>query len=183
MNKFIILSALALLVGFHSFAAPPSEEGKRIFTSRCAGCHNVNKTLTGPALAGIEERRSIDWIINFVQSSQTVVKSGDKYAVALFEQFNKIPMPDHRDLLAEDIRNIMQYVKASTVILEDNKAPFRKPGEALKPNYTPLTMQSYSFFMSFFVAVALLIAALLVLVKVKSIQRQGVNDNNSDNYA
>jgi cytochrome c551/c552 len=183
MHKFSILSTFTLLLAVHSFGAPPVEEGKRIFTSRCAACHNVNKTLTGPALAGVEERRSIDWIISFVQSSQTLVKSGDKDAVALFEQFNKIPMPDHKDLSADDIRNIMQYVKSSTAAPAENKAPFRKPGEPLKPNYTPLTLQSYTFFVSFFAVLALLIGALLVLVKVKSIQRQSAVDNNSNNNA
>lgn len=172
MKKSITLSALLLTMAAHSFAIPPVDEGKRIFTSRCAACHNVNKTMTGPALAGVEDRRSIEWIINFVQSSQTVVKSGDKDAVALFEKFNKIPMPDHKDLSATDIKNIMQYVKASTVASAETTAPFRKPGQPLKPNYTPLTLQSYSFFASFFVAIGLLVASLLVLVKIKSIQRE-----------
>jgi cytochrome c2 len=79
-------------------AAPPVEEGKSIFQARCAACHNINKTLTGPALAGVDQRRSMDWIVDFVHSSQTVIKNGDKDAVALFKQFNNIPMPDHNDL-------------------------------------------------------------------------------------
>src|SRR6478735_4079442 len=100
MDRFIILLVFSLFIFHSSFGAPPVEEGKQIFTSRCAACHNVNKTLTGPALAGIKERRSIEWIISFVQSSQTVIKGGDKDAVVLFEKFNKIPMPDHKDLSA-----------------------------------------------------------------------------------
>src|SRR5206468_4896771 len=89
---------LLLIPGITAFANPPSEEGKQIFTTRCAGCHNVNRILTGPALAGVDQRHSIDWIINFVHSSQTVIRGGDKQAVALFEKFNRIPMPDHPDL-------------------------------------------------------------------------------------
>ncbi|MEJ7676628.1 MAG: cytochrome c [Segetibacter sp.] len=67
-----------------ALAAPSSEEGKTIFTNRCAACHNVNKELAGPALSGIDKRRPIDWIIKFVHSSQAVVKSGDTYAVNLY---------------------------------------------------------------------------------------------------
>jgi cytochrome c2 len=88
---FLLTFFTAIVVSAN--ATPPVEDGKTIFTARCAACHNVNKQLTGPALAGVHERRSIDWIIKFVHSSQTMVKSGDKDAVALFEKFNKIPMP------------------------------------------------------------------------------------------
>jgi len=93
-------------------AAPPIAEGKAIFSTRCAGCHNVNKVVTGPALAGVDQRHSIDWIINFVHSSQTVIKGGDEKAVALFEKFNKIPMPDHPDLTAGNIKSIVEYIKS-----------------------------------------------------------------------
>src|SRR4051812_17969223 len=54
--------------------ANPVPEGKTIFMNRCAACHNVNKKLTGPALAGVDNRHNLDWIVRFVQSSQTVIK-------------------------------------------------------------------------------------------------------------
>jgi cytochrome c2 len=173
---------IAMLTVGHLFADPPSEEGKRIFTARCAACHHVNKTLTGPALAGVTERRSMEWIINFVHSSQTVVKSGDKDAVALFEKFNKITMPDHKDLSADDIGNIMEYIKASTVATIAGTSPFRKPDMPLKPNYTPFEINNYPLMICYFGAIGLLAGALLALVKVKSLQRQkleGVQQSDS----
>ena len=117
--KFLFI-ALALSVA--AAAAPPTEEGRTIFTSRCAGCHNINKVLTGPALAGVDKRRSIDWIINFVHSSQTVIKKGDKDAVALFEKFNRIPMPDHADLTPDNIKSIVAYIQSEAGNTTD-KAP------------------------------------------------------------
>ena len=78
--KFLFFSFL-IISGIAAYAAPPVEEGKTIFAARCASCHNVNKVLTGPALAGVHERRSIDWIVSFVKSSQAMVKSGDKDAI------------------------------------------------------------------------------------------------------
>src|SRR4051812_39070978 len=98
MKTRIVLFALTLLIALNSIASPPAEEGKAIFITRCAACHNINKTLTGPALAGVNERRSIEWIVNFVHSSQSVIRGGDRDAVALFEKFNRIQMPDHSDL-------------------------------------------------------------------------------------
>ena len=70
--------------------------------------------MTGPALAGVDQRRSIDWIINFVHSSQTVIKNGDAYAVALYQKFNKVQMPDHPDLSPGDIKNIVAYIKTAS---------------------------------------------------------------------
>src|SRR5688500_16613500 len=98
MNAKSLLLLLTLLPAATALADPPAEEGKTIFAARCASCHNVNKDLTGPALAKVDERRSMEWIVSFIRSSQSLVKSGDKDAVAVFEKFNRIPMPDHPDL-------------------------------------------------------------------------------------
>jgi cytochrome c551/c552 len=153
-------------------AAPPSEEGKSIFNSRCAACHNINKQLTGPALAGLHERRSMDWIISFVHSSQSMVKKGDKDAVALFEKFNKIPMPDHTDLTDDNIKSIVEFVKAESKTSTET-APFAKPGK-LRPNYLPLSLSNYGIFIGFLTSIIVLIAALLLLVQVKEYQRNQV---------
>ena len=168
---------LFLLTLFTAFAislnaAPPSEEGKTIFNARCASCHNVNKQLTGPALAGLHERRSIDWIINFVQSSQTMVKGGDKDAVALFEKFNKIPMPDHPDLTDDNIKSIVEFVKTESKTATET-APFAKPGK-LRPNYLPLSLSNYGVIIGFLGSVVVLVAVLLLLVRVKEYQRENV---------
>jgi len=72
-NKLAAYLTLGLFLcssNLKAYADPPVNEGKVIFNSRCASCHNVNKILTGPALAGVDQRYSIDWIVNFVHSSQ-----------------------------------------------------------------------------------------------------------------
>ena len=163
--KFLFLS---FAVALAASATPPSEEGKAIFTTRCAGCHNVNKVLTGPALAGVDQRRSMDWIINFIHSSQTVIRKGDKDAVALFEKFNKVPMPDHPDLSPDNIRSIVEYIKSETKAEE--KAPFARPAAQQKP-YQPIAITDYTFFGGFLAAVALLISGLLFAVRVSALRR------------
>jgi cytochrome c551/c552 len=170
MSTKFFVSALFIFFCLALNAAPPIEDGKTIFTTRCASCHNVNKVLTGPALAGVHERHSIDWIINFVHSSQTMVKKGDKDAVALFEKFNKIPMPDHPDLSADNIKSIVDYVKSESKVGEE-KAPFAKP-EKLRPNYTPISLTNYSYFIGFLGAVGVLILALLFAVEASAYRRR-----------
>jgi cytochrome c2 len=170
--KARLLAVIFLVSFFNVVASPPEEDGRLIFSTRCAACHNVNKTLTGPALAGVDQRRSIEWIVNFVQSSQSMVKRGDKDALAIFEQFNRIPMPDHKDLAEADIKNIVSYIKATATEATVSSAPFRKPGQ-LRPNYVPVSFtRNITFFVSFFAAIVLLIAALLLWVRVKEVERE-----------
>lgn len=166
-NRFII--AALFLLPLHALAIPPVEEGKSIFLSRCAACHNVNKQLTGPALAGVHERRSIEWIVNFVNSSQAMVKKGDKDAVALFEKFNKVPMPDHPDLTADHIKSIVEYIKSESkeVVAE---TPLNKP-PVKEGNFLPLSLKKDWLFFSIYIgAVFFLVFALTYAVKVKSLE-------------
>jgi cytochrome c551/c552 len=173
MKKKLLISGLSLLMVLFVFSIPPVEEGKAIFISRCASCHNVNKIVLGPALRGVAERHSEEWIINFVQSSQTVIKGRDKTAIDLYEKFNKVPMPDHADLTAANIKNILAYIKEESQAVS---APSAFRPEKQRPSYTPIAISDYSFFAEFFGVVILLASALLVLVQVKEIQRKQRGD-------
>ena len=167
--RSLVFFFFVTFIGLKLNAAPPVEEGKTIFAARCAACHNVNKVLTGPALAGLDERRSLDWIVKFVTSSQALIKSGDKDAIALFEKFNKIPMPDHSDLDEGKIKSIVDYIKSETVS-ESATAPFAKP-KKLRAQYTPLSINNYAFFSTYLALVVLMIAGMVFAVHVKTMQR------------
>src|SRR3954453_16175486 len=112
MKSKLFITLITLSITFSAVAAPPKQVGKTIFPLPFVSCNAVNKILTGPALAGVDQRHPIEWIVNFVHSSQTLVKGGDAQAVALFEKFNKIPMPDHPDLTSDDIKSIVSYIKS-----------------------------------------------------------------------
>lgn len=160
----LVMSILFVMTGVH---ANPPEEGKTIFMSRCAGCHHVNKVLTGPALAGVQERHSIEWLVRFVQSSQRMIQSGDKDAVALYQQFNHVSMPDHPDLTESNIKDIIDYIRSATVA-SDDKAPFAKPAK-LQTVYQPLSLErDYLVFGTYLLVACLLIALLLFVVRFNS---------------
>lgn len=109
MNARIII--LPFLVGlFYGAAVFGQSEGEKLFKQVCVACHTVGQgRLIGPDLAGVQQRRSEDWLIRFIRSSQTVIKSGDPVATALFEEYNKIPMPDNNYSEAQ-IRAIISYI-------------------------------------------------------------------------
>ena len=173
MKKKITISVLTLLLSVLVFSTPPVNEGKMIFSARCASCHNVNKVVVGPALAGVTERHTEDWIVHFVHSSQKVIKGGDQAAIELYEKFNKVPMPDHLDLSAENIKGILAYIKSETK--STTAEPSFRP-ERIHPKYTPILSTDYLYFSAYIGLAVLLAAALVVLVKVKEIQRKRKGD-------
>jgi mono/diheme cytochrome c family protein len=166
-TKLFFTGIMLLVFSFVSKAGEGAPDGKTIFMARCAACHNVNKQLTGPALAGVDSRRSIDWIVNFVHSSQTLVKQGDTTAVALFSKFNKVVMPDHPDLTEKDIKNIVEYVKAESKNV--TTAPFNKP-VSMKPVYKPI--ENLFYLLSYVLVVVGLAGSLYYAVRMKQFQLQ-----------
>ncbi len=113
MTRLLLLGcALAAWLGTITSVAA-AQTSQELFQTRCAVCHTVGGgKLVGPDLQGVAERRSEDWIIRFVQHSQQLVQSGDSTAVALFAEFNGIPMPD-QPLSDQEIRGIMAYIRGS----------------------------------------------------------------------
>ena len=41
-------------------------QGEIIFNEKCAACHKVDNRFIGPALAGVTERRTPEWIMNII---------------------------------------------------------------------------------------------------------------------
>jgi len=86
-------------------------KGEQLFNEwACNTCHRVDQKLVGPALQGVYDRRSLDWIYAFIQNSQKVIASGDAQAVALYNEYNQLQMPSH-DLEDEQILAILAYVR------------------------------------------------------------------------
>lgn len=101
-----ILAGLLLGVAVPSVA----QDGETIFKQNCAACHTVGKgRLVGPDLAGITSQRPEEWLIKWTRSSQTLIKSGDADAKAIFDEYNGLVMPD-QNLPDADIKAIFAFV-------------------------------------------------------------------------
>jgi predicted CXXCH cytochrome family protein len=164
-SKFLLhLLALLLLVSnvWSVSAQDPRadaayKEGEATFKGQCASCHAVSKQVVGPALAGIQDRRDAAWINNWVKNSQAVVKSGDPYAVELFNKFNKSIMPAF-NLSDKQIDNILTYVKVEV----------ENPVAAAPAAAAPAEGGGVSNNMTLFLAIItfILLAVMLVLSRV-----------------
>jgi cytochrome c551/c552 len=179
-NRFtaILLITFLVLRATHAIAdnaIVSPDKGKAIFTTQCTSCHNVNAQVVGPALANVDQRHTVDWIVNFVHSPKTLIQNNDKAAVALYNQFNQIIMPDHLNLSEDDVKNILSYIKSETKNTATTEAPFAKPGK-LVPDYYPLSIQkNYVFFISYLSAVLVLVLLLVFAVSIKDMQRKSKN--------
>ncbi|MCH8256672.1 MAG: cytochrome c, partial [Proteobacteria bacterium] len=69
--------------------------GETAFNTTCVACHSIGEgQRVGPDLINVTDRRSEEWLLRFIRSSQSMIKSGDVDAVALAEQFQGLMMPD-----------------------------------------------------------------------------------------
>ncbi len=91
--------------------------GEQIFRTRCASCHSVSgkekEGALGPDLLAVTERRDRTWILNWLRAPDQMLKSGDPIAIALFEQYNRLPMPNLR-LNQEECMDVIRFLQSET---------------------------------------------------------------------
>ncbi len=89
-----------------------AQNGQALFSSNCASCHAVYRDLTGPALAGVEDRwGDKDRLYSWIRNNQAFLKTGDKYANELYVKWNKTPMNLFPNLTDPEIDAILTYIK------------------------------------------------------------------------
>lgn len=125
----LLLLLLFLLPQKNTWAQSPAAAEK---WRECAACHSLGTNrLIGPGLEGVTERLDQEWLIRFIRNSQEVIESGDPYAVALFEEYNRIPMPPN-DMTDDEIIDLLLYIEsggelaaeyAATETVEAEKSP------------------------------------------------------------
>ena len=88
--------------------------GKQFFQASSFACHGIGEAQrVGPDLAGINDRRSPQWLQRFVRSPKAVFDSGDADAITLFENFNGMVMPDST-ISDQQITAVLAYIRFRT---------------------------------------------------------------------
>jgi len=134
-------------------------DGAVLFKAQCAQCHSTgsNKVI-GPGLKDVHTRRNEEWLIKWTKNSQALIKSGDEYAVKLYNEYNQTAMPSFA-LADDEIKAIFAYVKTEG----EKAAAAPAPGVAV-PGGVPAEPETPWLLWSI---VATLVVLFVVLGKVK----------------
>ena len=114
-KRSLLIGVLAVSVFLsHSEDGWTQQSGEQIFQTTCFACHTIGGgRLVGPDLAGVHETRSQEWLESFVKSSQSMINAGDAEAVALFEEYSSLLMPD-AIATDEEIRQVLTYIESQS---------------------------------------------------------------------
>ena len=84
-------------------------QGATAFKQKCTACHKTNAKLIGPAMQGIYERRSPEWVMNILLNPTEMLKK-DPIASALLKEYNNIQMLN-QNLSEAEARAIAEYLR------------------------------------------------------------------------
>ncbi len=107
----LLLMALMLFDGINAGKTMAQADDPAQLFQICAACHTIGKgKLIGPDLYNVTQRHDREWLVRFIKNSTEVIQSGDPYAVKLFEEYNKVPMPPSTYTDAQ-ILAILDYIE------------------------------------------------------------------------
>jgi cytochrome c551/c552 len=83
--------------------------GQNIYNVKCQSCHKLtNEKLVGPGWKGVTDRRSPEWIMNFVTNVDEMIEK-DTAAQKMLEQC-LVRMPN-QSLSDEDARAVLEHMR------------------------------------------------------------------------
>jgi mono/diheme cytochrome c family protein len=110
MRAVILCGVLMCIPAGYANATP---DPSTTFARKCSSCHTFGRgVLVGPDLKGVTERHSREWLTAWIASSETVIRSGDPAAVALFAKFKSQRMPD-QGLTPGELTALIDYLAAA----------------------------------------------------------------------
>jgi len=159
----VIRKALLLLlltfIGINIASAQDGDaaNGETLFNNNCKACHSPkDEVVVGPGLKGIQERRDLAWLVKWVKNPNGLIQSGDEYAVALYNKFNKAQMTAFPAYGEAEVKDILAYIaKANTAVAA---APAEAGAGAQSTSSASAPSDLFTY-----ILVALLLVMLLVL--------------------
>ena len=91
--------------------------GEDLFRTRCAACHTIGQgevrelaeRRIGPDLLGVGDLRDRAWLERWLKEPDAMLAEKDPLAMALYLQYDEIPMPNLR-LTDADVASILGYI-------------------------------------------------------------------------
>lgn len=86
-----------------------ASRGEETYKAICTACHMADQRMIGPALKGVYERRSPEWVMNMILNPDGMLKE-DPIAQALLKEYNNAIMLN-QNLSEEQARDIAEYLR------------------------------------------------------------------------
>jgi len=88
------------------------KRGQTLWQNRgCAGCHAIGKKNIAPDLAGVTQRRSREWLVNWLKDTEGMLQS-DSTAMAMLKEYKGAKMPNQK-LSEQDTNAILAFIEAT----------------------------------------------------------------------
>jgi len=104
-----------------SYASAPElrniSPGEHLFRTRCQNCHTVSGQdrpgALGPDLLGVTRQRDRAWLLNWLRAPDQMLTEKDPTALALYERYNRLAMPNMR-LNRQEAEELIVYLDQET---------------------------------------------------------------------
>lgn len=83
--------------------------GEAQFNAICVACHMADQRMIGPAMAGVYERRSPEWVMNMILNPDGMLRE-DPIAKALLKEYNNAIMLN-QNLTEAEARDVAEYLR------------------------------------------------------------------------
>ena len=110
-----------------SFFTAAGQDGEALFNNNCRTCHSPFEPGVGPALKGVENRHSEEWLLKWIHNNQALIKAKDPEALKLYNDNGQKQMTVFTNLKDDEIKAILKYIKE--VQPPSAKGPTPPPGE------------------------------------------------------
>ena len=154
-----------------SFDQSIVKNGESLFKGNCTVCHAIDEVVIGPALRDIHERRNEEWIYAFIKNSQKVIKSGDEYAVELYNQYNKTLMTSF-DFSDEELTAILTYIKDESS--KEIQVVVADASQSVGDGQGGSSVASDNFYLSLGLNLVLLLVIIFVLFRFTNLSKKYV---------
>ena len=95
-----------------ALATPPdaamAARGEELFNQYCTACHRPKKRMIGPAMVGLDQVRTPEWLMNMILNPEEMIKK-DPIAKALLEEMGSIMLD--QNLTETQAREILEYIR------------------------------------------------------------------------
>ncbi len=93
----------------HPIDEAMAAKGEAIFNAKCFACHKLTtEKLVGPGWKGITDRRSPEWVMNFITNTQVML---DRDLTAQADLVTCLVRMPNQDLTDEQARNVLEYMR------------------------------------------------------------------------